>query len=68
MVYVSITPTQCIKIGSQQRLESYVHFDLLFTIRYLETLTRNVFTTYLEDCSFNEKLFSPLKREKLILE
>ena len=65
-VYVPITPTQCTKMGSQQRLEIYVGFDSPSIIRYLEPLTGDVFTTCFVDCHFNESVFSSLGREKPI--
>ena len=67
-VYVSIAPTQHTKLGPQQRLGIYVGFDSPSIIRYLETLTDDVFTTRFVDCHFNESIFSSLGGEKLIPE
>ena len=67
-VYVPITPTQRTKMGPQRRLRIYVGFDSPSIIRYLETLTDDVFTTRFVDCHFNESIFSSLGGEKLIPE
>ena len=55
-------------MGPQQRLRIYVGFDSPSIIRYLETLTDDVFTTRFVDCHFNESIFSSLGGEKLIPE
>ena len=65
-VYVPIAPTQRTKMGPQRRLRIYVGFDSPSIIRYLETLTDDVFTTRFVDCHFNESIFSSLGGEKLI--
>ena len=53
-------------MGTQRRLGIYVGFDSPFIIRYLEPLTRDVFTTHFVDCHFNESAFPPLGGEKLV--
>ena len=56
------------KMGPQRRLGIYVGFDSPSIIRYLESLTGDVFRARFADCHFNEIVFSPLGAEKLILE
>ena len=68
VVYVPISHTQRIKMGSQQRFGIYVGFNSPFIIRYLEPLTGNIFTARFTDCYFNENIFPPLGGEKSILE
>ena len=46
----------------------FIGFDSPSIIRYLEPLTRNVFTTRFADCHFNESVFPSLWREKTIPE
>ena len=53
-------------MGPQRRLRIYVGFDSPSIIRYLEPLTRDVFTTRIVDCHFNESVFPPLGGEKLV--
>ena len=53
-------------MGLQWRLGIYVGFDSSSIIRYLETLTEDVFITRFTGCHFNESVFPSL--EKLILE
>ena len=67
-VYVPIAPPQRTKMGPQRRLGIYVCFDSPSIIRYLESLTGDVFRARFADCHFNETVFSPLGAEKLILE
>ena len=55
-------------MGPQRRLGIYVGFDSLFVIKYLESLTYNVFTTYFANCHFTDSVFSTLGGEKSILE
>ena len=61
VVYVPIAPTQCTKMGPQRRLKIYVGFDSPSIIRYLEPLTRDVFTARFVDCHFNESVFPRLR-------
>ena len=46
-VYVPIAPTQSTKMGPQRILGIYVGFDSPSIIKYLESLTDDVFTTRL---------------------
>ena len=55
-------------MGPQHRLEIYVGFDYPSIIRYLESLTGDVFKARFENCHFNETIFLPLGREKSLLE
>jgi hypothetical protein len=63
-MYVSISPPQRTKMGSQRRLEIYVGFHSPSIIKYLEPLTRNVFTTRFADYQFDETIFPILGGEK----
>ena len=65
-VYIPIALTQCTKMGPQRRLEIYVDFDSLSIIRYLEALTKDVFTARFADYHFNESIFPPLEGEKSV--
>ena len=65
-LYVPITPTQCTKISYQQRLKIYVGFDSPSIIRYLEPLTKYVFTARFAYCHFNERVFPPLRGERYV--
>ena len=60
-------PPQRTKMGPQRGLGIYVGFDSPFIIRYLEPLTRDVFTVRFADCHFKESVFPPLGGEKLVL-
>nr|GEX99301.1 retrovirus-related Pol polyprotein from transposon TNT 1-94 [Tanacetum cinerariifolium] len=55
-VYVPIAPPQRTKIGSQRRLGIYVGYETSSIIRYVESLTSDVFTTRFTDCHFNEAI------------
>ncbi|KAL0555803.1 hypothetical protein IC582_004302 [Cucumis melo] len=59
-VYIPIFPPQHTKIGPQRRLGIYVGFESSSIIRYIEPLTRDVFTTRFTDCHFNETNFPTL--------
>ena len=59
-VHIPIAPPQ-------RRLGIYVGFNSPSIIRYLEPLTGDVFTRFV-DCHFNETVFPPLGGEKSILE
>ena len=79
-VHVSIAPPQRTKMGSQRtkmgsqhtkmgpqhRLGIYVGFDSSSIIRYLEPLTRDVFSARFANFHFNEIVFPPLRGEKSI--
>ena len=56
-VYVPIAPHQRTKMGPQRRLGIYVGFDSPSIIRYLEPLTRDLFTARFVDCRFDETNF-----------
>ena len=64
--YVGFDSPQRTKIGPQQRIETYVGFDSPFIIRYLEPITRDVFTARFMDCHFKKSVFLPLWGEKLV--
>jgi hypothetical protein len=63
-VYVPISPPQHKKMGSQRRLGIYIGFHSPSIIKYLEPLTRNVFTARFADCQFDETIFPILGGEK----
>jgi hypothetical protein len=63
-VYVPISPPQRTKMGPQRRLEIYISFHSPSIIKYLEPLTRDIFTAYFADCQFDEIIFSILGGEK----
>jgi hypothetical protein len=63
-VYVLISPLQRKKMGPQRRLEIYIGFHSPSIIKYLESLTRDVFTARFADCQFDEIIFSILGGEK----
>ena len=52
------------KMGPQIRLGIYVGFDSPSIIRYLEPLTRDLFTARFADCRFDETNFLQLGGEK----
>ena len=62
-VYVPIAPPNRTKMGPQRRLGIYVGYDSLSIIRYLEPLSRNVFTARFANCHFNEFIFPSLGGE-----
>jgi hypothetical protein len=47
-VYVPIAPPQRTKMAPQHRLEIYIGFDFPSTIRYLKTLTGDIFKALFE--------------------
>ena len=51
-------------MGPQRRLEIYVGFNSPSIIKYLESLTRDVFTARFADCQFDEIIFPILGGEK----
>ena len=51
-------------MGPQRRLGIYVGFDSPFIIRYLEPLTRDLFTARFADCRSDETNFPQLGGEK----
>ena len=61
VVYIPVAPTQRTKKGSQRRLMIYAGFDFPSIIRYLEPLTKDIFTACFADCNFNESVFPPLR-------
>ena len=50
-------------MGPQRRFGIYVGFYSPSIIRYLESLTDDVFSSPCEDCQFNEIIFPPLGGE-----
>jgi hypothetical protein len=66
-VYVRISPPQRIKMGPQRRLRIYIGFHSPSIIKYLESLTGDVFTARFADCQFDEIIFPILggRKEKL---
>jgi hypothetical protein len=67
-VYVPIAPPQSTKVGPQRRLGIYISFDNPSIIRYLETLTVDIFIAHFEDCHFDENIFPSLGKEKSLPE
>ena len=61
-IYVLIAPPQHTKMSSQRRLGIYVGFDSPSTIKYLEPLMGDAFTTRFADCHFNETNFPTFGR------
>ena len=59
-IYVPIAPPQCTKMSPQKRLGIYVGFDFPSIIKYLESLTDDVFTAWFTNCHFNEINFPTL--------
>jgi hypothetical protein len=52
----------------QRRLGIYVGFDSPSIIRYLESLTGDIFKARFEYYHFDENIFSSLRKEKSLLE
>ena len=65
-IYVPIAPPQRTKMGSQRRLRIYVGFEIPSIIRYLESLTDDVFTARFADCQFNEVVFPTLEKNEKV--
>jgi hypothetical protein len=63
-VYVPISPPQRTKIRPQRRLRIYIGFHSPSIIKYLESLTGDVFTARFADCQFDETIFPILWGEK----
>ncbi|KAJ9535920.1 hypothetical protein OSB04_un000919 [Centaurea solstitialis] len=59
-VYVPIAPPQRTKMGPQRRLGIYVGYESASIIKYLETLTGDLFTARFADCHFDESEFPAL--------
>ena len=55
-------------MGPHRRLGIYVGVYSPLMIRYLEPMTRDVFTTHFRDCQFNETIFLPLGGDKIVPE
>ncbi|KAM2557853.1 hypothetical protein TB2_014927 [Malus domestica] len=53
-------------MGPQHKLRIYVGFDSPSIIRYMESLTSDMFTARFADCHFNETVFPSLGGEKTI--
>jgi hypothetical protein len=51
--YVPISPPQRTSIGPHRKLGIYVRYQSPSIIKYLELLTRDLFTTWYADCIFN---------------
>nr|GEY93163.1 retrovirus-related Pol polyprotein from transposon TNT 1-94 [Tanacetum cinerariifolium] len=56
-VYVPISTPQQTKMRPKKRLGIYVAFNSPSIIKYLEPLTRDVFTAHFADCQFDETMF-----------
>jgi hypothetical protein len=67
-VYVLISPPQRTKMGPQRRLRIYIDFHSPSIIKYLESLTGDIFTAHFDDCQFDETIFPILGGEKEKLE
>jgi hypothetical protein len=63
-VYIPISPPQPIKMGPPRRLKIYIGFNSQSIIKYLEPLTRDIFTACFVDCQFDEIIFPILGGEK----
>ena len=61
-IYVPISPTHRTKLGPQHRLGIYVSFHSSSIIKYIESLTGEVFTAHFTNCHFDENVFPPLGR------
>jgi hypothetical protein len=62
-VYVPISPPQRTAMGPQRKVEIYVRFKSPSIIKYLESLTGDLFTAWFADCIFNEDHFPALGGE-----
>jgi hypothetical protein len=67
-MYVPISPPQRTKMRPQRRLRIYIDFYSPSIIKYLEPLTRDIFTARFADCQFDETIFPILGGEKEKLE
>jgi hypothetical protein len=63
-VYVPISPPQRTKMRPQRRLRIYIGFHSPLIIRYLESLTGDIFTARSADCQFDETIFPILGEKK----
>jgi hypothetical protein len=61
--YVSISPPQRTSMGSHRRMGIYVEYQSPSIIKYLESLTGDLFTARYADCIFYEDHFSALVGE-----
>ena len=57
VVYVSVAPPQCTKMGPQKRLGIYVGYESRSIIKYLEPRTGYLFTARFVDCHFDESVY-----------
>ena len=62
-VYIPIAPPQRTKMGPQRRLGIYIGYESPSIIKYLESLTGDVFTARFVDCHFDETIFPTLGEE-----
>ncbi|KAJ9565350.1 hypothetical protein OSB04_001316 [Centaurea solstitialis] len=62
-IYVPIAPPQRSKMVPQRRLGIYVGFNSASIIKYLEPMTRDLFTARFVDCHFDEAMFPTLERD-----
>ena len=67
-IQVPIPHPKHTKMRPQHRLRIYVGYDSPLIIRYLELMTGDVFTACFSDCQFDEKIFPPLERNKIVPE
>ena len=63
-IYVLIVPLLHTKMGPQRKMGIYVGYDLPLIVRYLEPLTRDLFTLRFADCHFDETIFMSLGGDK----
>ena len=63
-IYLPIAPPLRTKMGPQRKMGIYVHYDSPSIVRYLETLTEDLFTARVADCHFDETVFPSLGGNK----
>jgi hypothetical protein len=64
VVYVPISPPQRTKMRPQRRLKIYIDFHSPLIIKYLESLTGDIFTAHFAYCQFDEIIFPILGEKK----
>lgn len=63
-IYVLIALPLHITMGPQRKMGIYVGYDSPPIVRYLESLTGDIFTAHFADCHFDETIFSLLGGDK----
>lgn len=64
VVCVPIAPPHRTKMGLHRRLPIYVGYEFATIVRYIESLTCDLFTARFVDCHFDEAVFPSLGRNK----